>query len=191
MVAAMALTDKQLRLRAEIEEIGSIVAMDHWKILDYRPDVRTTYLELMKNKLVRSEVILKYTLIDELLSVIICHYYFRKPLKNSSFKQLWRTKKFKIFNHYVLDEIYMLSKLRIVRAIKELPREVWRNIERINALRNALAHSFFPENRRQYITDRKVMYQGFDIFTKPGIEKFEEDFSVVIEHLHVRAFGTR
>lgn len=125
--------------------------MDHWNILDDEPDSRTTYLELMKNKLVRSEVILKYALIDGLLSVIICHYYFRRPKRTFTFKQLWRTKKFRVFNHYISDEIYLLGKLRIVHAVGKLPKEVREAVERINALRNALAHSFFPENRRQYM----------------------------------------
>src|ERR1700730_14917436 len=54
-----------------------------------------------------------------------------------------------------------------------------RGIERINALRNAIGHSFFPENRRQYAGHKKVMYQGENVYTRNGIQKFEEDFKVV------------
>src|SRR5436190_16630478 len=61
------LTKQQLRLRAEIEEIASAIAMDHWNIKEYPPEARTPLLTKMKNQLVRSEVILKYTLIDEFL----------------------------------------------------------------------------------------------------------------------------
>jgi hypothetical protein len=31
------------------------------------------------------------------------------------------------------------------------------------------------------------MYQGLDIFTKPGVEKFEEEFQIVRKYLDGRA----
>src|SRR6516162_3031422 len=167
----MALTPKQRKLIAEIEAIASIVHMDHWNILSYAHDSRTTCLEIIKNKLVRSEVIFKYAIIDEILSVIVCHHYFRKPRSETP------------FNHHILDEIYLLPKMRLVHAIRSLPPNVRNNIERINALRNALAHNFFPENLRQYKDHRKVIYRGADIYTKQGLEKFDEDFKLVSEFL--------
>ena len=187
----MALTPKQRKLIAEIEAIASIVHMDHWNILSYAHDSRTTCLEIIKNKLVRSEVIFKFALIDELLSVIVCHHYFRKPRKAATFKQLWKTKEFRIFNHHILDEIYLLPKMRLVHAIRSLPPNVRNNIERINALRNALAHNFFPENLRQYKDHKKVIYRGADIYTKQGLDKFDEDFKFVSEFLVDRAFRLR
>jgi hypothetical protein len=185
----MALTSKQRRLRKEIEEIASLINMDHWNIDAYDPPVRTTFLELMKNNLVRSHVIINYTLIDEFLTDIICHYYFRKPKAGYSYKELWRNKKFRIFCQNLMDEIYLPKKLGIVREINDVPKNVSSIIMRINDLRNALAHSFFPENRRQYASHKKVLYSGLDIFSKQGIEKFQEDFGVVREYLHERAFG--
>lgn len=75
------LTTTQRRLQKEIEEIASAVNMDHWNILGYEPESRTTYLRLVKRKLVIGDIIIKYTLIDEALGVIISHYYFQKPKK--------------------------------------------------------------------------------------------------------------
>lgn len=178
-----ALTRKQRRLRTEIEEIASFIAMDHWNILDYSPESRTTYLEKMKVQLVRSEIITKYTLIDEFLAVIICHYYFKQPKSAPTFSSLWRTKRFQIFNHHVLDESYLLNKMRLVRAIKEMPSDVRSAIERINAVRNAIAHSFFPENRKQYRSEKKVMYQGEEIYTIAGMKKFYADFELARDYL--------
>ncbi len=166
------LTPKQRRLKNEIEDIAALVQMDHWNILDYSVESRTTYLEIMKRQLVRGEIITKYTLIDEFLSVLICHFYFKKPNKGVSFRALWKTKKFQLFNHFVLDETYLLNKMKLVSAVSEIPPDVRRAVERINAVRNAIAHSFFPENRRQYIPYRRVMYQNADIYSKPGIEQF-------------------
>jgi len=187
----MTLTPKQRKLIADIETIAAIVHMDHWNIHSYAPETRTTCLELIKNKLVRSEVIFKFALIDELLSVIICHHYFPKPQKAATFRRLWKTKKFRIFNHHILGEIYLLPKMRLVHAIRSLPPNVRNNIERINALRNALAHSFFPENLRQYKDYRRVVYRGADIYTKQGLDKFDEDFTTISECLVDRVFRLR
>lgn len=99
----------------------------------------------MKDKLVRSEVINRYTLLDEFLTDIICNYYFRRKRSNESYKTLWTTKPFKVFVHYIMEETYLLKKLEIVRAIKEVPSDVVSAIKRINDVRNTLAHSFFPQ----------------------------------------------
>ena len=185
----MALTRKQRRLRSEIEEIASAVDMDHWNIEQYDPEQRDVFLELMKDKLVRSEVILKYTLLDEFLADITCNYYFHRPKKNETYRTLWKTKRFKIFVHYLMDETYLMKKLAIVHAIGAVPRDVSSAIARINDVRNALAHSLFPQNRRRYMAHKKVMYNGVHLFTPEGVEKFGEDFDLAHKYLMKRAFG--
>jgi hypothetical protein len=180
------LTPSQRRLRTEIEEISALVHMDHYNILEYPEEGRTTFLELMRRKLIVGEIIMKYTYIDELLSVLICHYFFPRR-REAYFRKLWRTKKFQIFTHHVLDDTYLLNKLKLVNAIGPLPPPIKNSIERINAVRNAVAHSFFPENRRQYRKNKAVMYRGYDIFTKQGLEKFIEDFQEANNDLWKRA----
>ncbi len=130
-----------------------------------------------------------YTLIDEFLSVIICHYYFRKPKQEFTFRGLWRTKKFQIFAHYFLDDTYLMKKMEIASGIKEIPSPIKSAIARINGVRNAIAHSFFPENRRRYKAQKKVMYQGADIFGKEGVAKFLEDARCAQDYLMHQAFG--
>ena len=132
---------------------------------------------------------MRYTLIDEFLTDIICHYYFEMPTKQFSFSKLWRTKKFQIFVHYFMDETYLLKKMTIVNAIKEIPSPIKSTIARINVVRNAIAHSFFPENRRQYKSYKKVMYKNADIFTKEGITKFLDDAQSAQDYLIQRQFG--
>jgi hypothetical protein len=56
--------------------------------LDYDEDGRSYILEAMKQHLIRGQIIMKYTLIDEFLSVIICHFYFRKPKEPFTFTRL-------------------------------------------------------------------------------------------------------
>jgi hypothetical protein len=186
------LTPKQRRLIDEITEIAEAVRMDHWNILDYKDEARTSILEVMRQKFIRGEIIMAYTLIDEFLSVIISNYYFRRNEKtNSTFRRLWSTKKFRLFVHYFLDEAYLLNKMRMVHEIKALPSDVRNALERINALRNAIAHSFFPENRRQYKAQKMVTYQSTNIFSKDGIRKFLQDATLVEDHLMQQAFGVK
>lgn len=183
------LTPKQRRLIAEIEDIAAAIQMDYWNIADYDEDGRTYILEVMKQQLIRSQIIMSYTLIDEFLSVIICHFYFKRPKEPFTFTRLWRTKKFQLFAHYFLDETYLLNKMRLVHAIKEMPSDIRNGIERINAVRNAIAHSFFPENRRQYKAYKKVMYRDANIFSKEGITKFLNDAERAQDYLMQQAFG--
>jgi hypothetical protein len=76
-----------------------------------------------------------------------------------------------------------------VRAIDEIPSQIRGMIEGINALRNAVAHSFFPENRRQYASYKKVVYKGADVYTLAGVQRLSDDFDVVSNYLIKRAFG--
>jgi hypothetical protein len=180
----MALTRKQRTLRSEVEEISVAVRMDFWNIEQYNqpPFDRTALLQIMKDKMVRSHVIIKYALIDEKLTDILCNYYFhRQAKKNTTYPQLWRTKRFQIFVHYLMDEMFLIKKLSAVEAIKNVPREVSSAIKRVNDIRNALTHSLFPENRRRHMADKKVMYAGSHLFTHDGIKKFDQDCAVA-EH---------
>jgi hypothetical protein len=137
--AMVTLTAKQKRLRVEIEEIASVVQMDHWNITtEYAPKLRTTFLELTVRKLVLAQVMSQYTFIDECLTTIICRYYFRGPEKDETFKGLWRTKKFRIFNHRIMDELYLQKKLEIVKEIRHVPKDIGSHTMAINDLRNAV-----------------------------------------------------
>jgi hypothetical protein len=104
------LTPKQRRLQREIEELAELIGIDHWKISEYPDEARTAKLGVMKMQLVRGEIIQKYTLLDEFLTVVICNYYFKRPGKNATFRRLWQTKKFQVFNHYIMDDTYLLQK---------------------------------------------------------------------------------
>jgi hypothetical protein len=84
---------------------------------------------------------------------------------------LWHTKKFKYFNYYIIEKLYLLNKLDLVKNILKIPREIESAIKRINDLRNGLAHSFFPENLRR----NKPTYKDKSIYSIEGLKLFEED----------------
>jgi hypothetical protein len=182
--AKAALTRLQKKLLAEVTEIAELSRVDYENILDYDGEQRTVRLQMMKNQIVRSQVIWDYTYVDELLGAAICHYFFGKK---RGFIKLWKTKRFKNFNHYILEVLSLTEKLRLVKAIHKVPKPVAADIEALNALRNGLAHAFFPENLRS----SKPIYKGKDIFSREGLERFIEDMGKVSSFFLGRNFGIR
>ena len=89
------LTTYQRRLVGEIEEIACLLKLDYAKTKSYERAARTPLLEMMRRKLIISEVITSYTLTDEHLNVCLCHYFFGRK---RGFIKLWKTKRFKVFN---------------------------------------------------------------------------------------------
>ena len=116
-----------------------------------------------------------YTLIDEFLNTRIAHFFFgrKKP-----FWKLWRTKRFRLFNYHVLEELSLLKKLQLVRAITPIPSAIRDDIERLNSLRNGIAHAFFPENLKK----AKPVWKGENIFTLKGVRQFQDDMRKVIDY---------
>jgi len=178
------LTSKQQKLLGELYEIAELTAVDFYQIRDYEPEARTASLELMRNKLVRGHVIMRYALIDEFLGSEVCHYFFTR---RRGFIKLWRTKKFRRFNHYVLEELSLLRKLRLVRSFRDIPKHIAADVERINALRNGLAHAFFPENLRK----SPPIYKGKPVFSLDGLKTFDEDVRKITGYLAAKFWGLR
>ena len=79
--------------------------------------------------------------------------------------------------------------MNIVKAIDPLPGQVKTIINRMNALRNAIAHSLFPENRRKNMAAKKVLYDGTDIYSISGVRKLGDDFRTVQACLGKRALS--
>lgn len=174
-MATDSLTTKQRRLVREIEQIAETFSLDYQAIRRYEREARTPVLEIMKNKLVRGQVVLWYTLVDEFLNNKICEYYFGRK---RGFPKLWKAKPFQRFNHYVLEELYPLQKLRLVSSIRKVPKTFARDIEALNALRNGLAHAFFPENLRK----SKPQWKGHNIFSLEGAQRFQDDMYALSDY---------
>jgi hypothetical protein len=77
----------------------------------------------------------------------------------------------------------LLEKLAFVKDVYTVPRGIAADIESINAIRNAVAHAYFPENLRAYRskpgwTAAKLSgphYKGVDVFTFDGFDRFLAD----------------
>jgi hypothetical protein len=162
------LTKKQRELVADLKHLVSNLTLDPDEIVaEADPEARTPYLELARDQITRSSVVLKYVLMDEFLSAVICWHYFGKK---RSFPELWRTRRFRSFNYFILERLYLLQKLDLVRSIHDIPGWVSSDLAALNELRNGIAHSFFPQNRR-----RKPEWKGLSIFTRAGSDRFLQD----------------
>ena len=176
------LTKKQRGLVAELRHLTSTLQLNCDEIVtESDPEARTTLLELAKDQLTRSAIILKYVLMDEFLSAVVCWHYFGKK---RSFSVLWKTKRFKSFNYFILEKLYLLQKLDLVRGIHNIPKWVSSDLAALNELRNAIAHSFFPQNRR-----RKPEWKGQSVFTREGCDRFLEDMQKLSDFFVERFWG--
>jgi hypothetical protein len=180
----MPLTERQRALLKEAEALAQLTQLD-LRLTEKAPDP-TTALTIAIHKMVIAEVVIRYTLLDEVLADLIAKYYFRKAKTRLHFVKLWRTKKFRTFVHHLLDEMYLLKKTEFVHAIRPLPPDVSKTIRKVNAVRNAFAHSFFPENRKEYRKNKKVLYGDKDIRTHEGLQKFLDDWQPTFDYLSDR-----
>lgn len=165
------------KVQARLQEVRDVVALlnlDHEALSRSRRDPESQLI-IAKHKLIRGQVVIWYTLIDEFLANRMCRYFFGT---RRSFPQLWRTTKFRIFNHFIVEALTLLEKLRLAREIAPIPKGICQDIERLNALRNGMAHAFFPENLRAL----KPLWRGKDIFSLEGLRTLKEDMDEVIEY---------
>lgn len=169
----MALTAKQQVLIGELDAVFSSLLLDYWNAEKWPAKWRTTQLEVALRFAIRGEVVHQYTLVDELLACRICRYFFGKR----RFPELWRNNKFRLFNYHVIEELSLIPKLRFLKSISTFPKPIAADIERLNSLRNALAHSFFPENLKR----NRPMWKGKEIFGSAGFASFSDDMDKIRE----------
>jgi hypothetical protein len=188
-IATPSLTRTQKRLLADLDKIMSVAGLDYWNTLDqpHYHQHRTTILQVVTREIVRGTVVSHYTRIDELLGSKICDYMFH----GRSSIRLWKTKKFERFNYFILEKMSLVEKLAFVKDVYNVRRAIASDIESINAIRNAVAHAFYPENLRAYRMKRHSpsgrlqgpLYKGADIFTFDGFDRFLSDAQKVAQFM--------
>jgi hypothetical protein len=134
------------------------------------------------HKMVLAEIVSKYTLVDDELSIIIQKYFF---------KDQGGAKRVVVFRQHILDDLYLIKKMEIVHAIKVIPNNVRNTIYDLNGMHNACAHSVRSENRRELKKQKKVFYRGKYIHTYEGLKKFMEDTHQAHMYLWRRSFRIR
>lgn len=162
------LTKKQQKLLAEIKKISEITGFDYQNESIYKGYAKTLFLDRVIDQMTRSAIVMDYAVIDDYLNDIICQYFFGKK---SNLIILRTTKKFKNFNFYILEKLYLLNKLDLVNNIIKIPKEICNLIHSVNDLRNGLTHTLFPENLRR----NKPVYKGKSIYSYEGLRNYKVD----------------
>ncbi len=169
---AARLTSKQRSLIKELDDVASELRLFYRSIETYKGEDRVTQLQRIMRHFVIGEVVMQYTLIDEYFNVRLATYFFGSA---AAFPRLWRTKRFRNFNYFVLEPLSLVEKMRFARAIKPVPKAIAADVERLNDLRNRLAHAFFPENLRA----GKPAWKGNYIFSRDGVAALVNDMAAL------------
>lgn len=174
------LTKRQRVLKRDIDQIVGLMGIEFDDIGFIGKEWRTAHLERVRDLLIRSAVVRDYALIDEYLDSLLCYYIFGTKKR---LVKLWKTKRFRNFNHFILERLYVPQKLDFAKAIQRgIPKRIESSMRKINDLRNALAHSFFPENRRQ----KPPLFEGHSIYTVEGFQLYWADTRKVDRYFHRR-----
>lgn len=179
------LTAKQKRLMKELGDIFSVIGMDYWEMEKYPKKDWTGLLGLKKRQAITGRVVMEYTIINDLLNDEILEYFFGVG-EGSIESQLdamrwWESGKYQEFDRYILERVSLLDKLKFVKKIHGIPKSIVGDVEKLNRLRNVVAHGFYFENMEDYEVLRKAVYKGKDVFTLEGIKVFVEDTQRVRE----------
>jgi hypothetical protein len=188
----MPLTPSQKRKVAQLREISKIACIDFWNVENTDDDnsVKDIVLDLAKDRIIRADVVFSYVLIDELLSSLICQRFFRtNTTLGRSWRSEWKKARFQNFNYHVLEGMSLLRKLALVKEFLNVPKDIEDIISRTNIIRNALAHSFFPMNKKEFRKSGIATYKGKDIFSLEGLRVFDADANKAIGFLSNRAHG--
>jgi len=176
---ASGLTPKQKRLMKELDSIYSLIGMDYWEIGKYSKESRTGHLEFQRRQVITGQIISFYTLVSEMVDAIVCIYFFRLGKSRVP----WGSEKLQKFNEHILEGRSLLQKFKIVKSVYEIPKNIEKDVDRLNALRNVVAHKWFSGVPGDWRGEVEAMYKGKEIFTLERIKMFREDMSRIVDFL--------
>jgi hypothetical protein len=164
------LTSYKARVFRDYKKLLDITGLNPEIALNYLaddPEAFVPILKSMRDQIVRSEIVYEYTFVDLELDFLLIRHFFGtgKKLHNAR-----RTKRYRTFQ-LMLQNLYLLQKLSIVRSFKDIPRNIISKISALNDLRNGIAHTFFLPDLKKH----KRTYKGINVFTPKGLENFRND----------------
>jgi hypothetical protein len=161
----------------------------NWREVEahYEPDQRLGQLEQIKLDFMRAKVVGDYVFVDELLTVTVVSYF----LPPKDFLKRYKDRKMRAFMHFVMEELFMLRKLALVQEIRNFDGKIVEMIQKLKAFRNAMAHSFVPENKRDYRKSKTIVWNKQDINTIKGLQPFANDMFILNDYLYQMVFGKR
>jgi hypothetical protein len=166
----VALTPDQTKALEELHVISTIVGYDLEMIRDpARADWVSADINDSREMIIRGYLVTEFTVLDELMDRYLLRYFLEEDL-DSSLGELRDAERGMNFIHHVLQNLYLLQKFALFEKVEQPPMSVRQYIQRVNDLRNAVAHTFVIEKRRSAPT-----YKGLDIFSIDGLTQFALD----------------
>ena len=166
----------QQRIISDIKGIIEIMGANWEEIINFEKEARTPMLENIKDFYVRGQIIYDYVFIDEMLNVIILHHFTNG-----------QTKKNGELREYILEKMYISQKLDLIKNFIKLPRNFENCIRALNSIRNGMAHSFSPKNRKR----DKPLWKGEDIYKYHVFERYADEIKATCEFLVSKAFDIK
>jgi len=174
------LTKLQRKIRAEITQVLEYLDLEPDTIVEsYTGDQLTWKLRMIRDHVIRGEVITCYLMIDVMLEAVLRVYYFKRG--KGSVRNLRKSKRVSNFNA-LCEELFLMQKFRQVKRLIKVPKSINVTVERINVLRNSMAHSFYSKGKHS------SKYKGKDIFSFEGLKSFREDAEEVFRYFNPRIF---
>jgi hypothetical protein len=168
------LTKKQRLLVVEVRSLLKELHLDPDEIVSTtQSDVRTASLENARIKIIRFHVLTNYLLMEEQLSLVIRSHFFGK---DRLIPQLMKLKRFRTFNYFIMERLFLLQKLDFIKNIHSIPKWVVSDLAALNDLRNGMAHSWFL-----YLRRRKPEWKGQSIFIRSNFDRFSADMKKLWE----------
>ena len=164
------LSKHQARALRQYEGLLEAAGLNPERVLEFaaeEPEAVSPVIRSMTDQVVRSEVVFEYTGIDRELDSAIYQHFFGTGAR---LRKARNTKRYRTLR-LMLQNMYILQKLSIVRSFKSVPKDIVKKIAAINDLRNGLAHTFFVEE----LPLNKRTYKGVNIYTRKGFEAFRRD----------------
>ncbi len=145
-------------------------------------------LEGQKRQLITVLILGAYLQIDAKMSILVANFFFHHCSKEWEVVQkVTNSKEFLVFSKKLLNEMPFLRKISIIKEFVSIPKEMLTTINKLNDLRNAIAHSAIPEQ----LGEDRVKYKGKLIFSLLGAKLIKQDVKKVMSFLQknfVRAF---
>ncbi len=172
----------------EIDSLLKLVNLQ--KITDKGPsDIYTfTNLEGQKRQLIRMMILESYLQIDAKMSILVTDFLFHHCQdKHEDMVKITNSKEYLVFTDKLLKEMPFIRKVVVIKGFIAVPSDITSNLNKINDLRNAIAHSLIPEN----LGNERVLYKGKKVFSLEGAKLFNKDVSKIMTYLQkhfVQAF---
>lgn len=155
----------------DLGKVLSILGKDSWngKVSSYR---NASDVVWHQKAVIHSVILSDYLEMNSKFDTLILNYFFNH-CQNSYEDTIKKTgaEEFKIFQVEILESMPFLRKFTIIKRFVEVPSDMKKNVEKLNDLRNAIAHHMLPEK----LKDNRVIYKKKLIYNLDGLKCYHED----------------